>query len=733
MFSLTIWKWVWPFLLVGGLVVIIFAVAYVYFSRTGVSTLIQSQPRPTSMESEFTSASPTPETAAMAPGSSFARPPLPAVDTPPSSSVIIPGFFAVPNPTPVSQPTVVDITERPRANNALPGQPLNRLGQTKFRNIEELIDGSDVIVGALTVSDLDWNRNGPRMLVLLPNIFDLDRALSENYGKDYATRLSLELGELGKLNGAFLDISHYMHLGHFGDGETIYSSYRSEAGRRLPRTEAEELLVVRNMAKDNLAGSARVSDLSSGDVNGLWIAPSMQYCVNLKDNPDNVHSLCESDGQDAMAHKGLFDPGFVPQEYDLDNAKGTNLIYLRNPMRVGLFNDSPYTGPGKNELPEWRMVLFLRRGGPLDTDFDQAVWDEFFVRRGRPDGKVFNLFREAGDPGVALVGDDGFLRFLPPDDMDWGDRAADFRIHVDDLAARLASDNDERMARYNILRMSPEEAVDGYAEFMQTDFGRELFGPDSDPNRKMTFRSRTGLAVMDRNERKLIEQSTDPKYNGPGFWGVFEDWDRQRLVGNIERRANLLVSGNVNWWNSPYYYGLPGSRTVYQFRWAIPHMDPDHPLWRYGYPDEVGANLVNGFVALLPDGASEADVRDHVDASASRDPDYYQELWQENARTSADGGSRYLCYDCTAEDGDVAHLGTYSKGYRLVGPSYTVRGDRVLRSEIIVLVREPFIGTVIVQHWLQDSTHTPSIDILDIASALDAKLKEYITRYRDSP
>ncbi len=160
-----------------------------------------------------------------------------------------------------------------------------------------------------------------------------------------------------------------------------------------------------------------------------------------------------------------------------------NLVYVRNLQRFAdehLYVDPPGTGFGQRpieELQKGRIVMFLdREAGGLDTELDDAYYDEFFRSRPRADGLDWRLYRESGDPAIAIVADNGDLRFLPADDSDWAEREEGFRIHADELAQKLTIANQTDYARFDeFFQITPSDAYPEYDGMLASEWGQRIF------------------------------------------------------------------------------------------------------------------------------------------------------------------------------------------------------------------------------------------------------------------
>ena len=188
------------------------------------------------------------------------RPALPDDSPSPGSSVIQPGVFVADTPTPAATPGPPP-ESRP-ARNALPGDDTNIYGQRKFRDIDDLIERSEVIVSGV----LDYNRAPDSVLYpIYEDLFRLDRD-----------------------HGPFrMDTQGRYHM--------LAPKYILEP---TPEDTARIRQLSQLLDEDFLLDLPY--ELAPDKVNsGLWIPPAFEWVFGNNFNPDN-HLL---------AHKGLFTEG----------------------------------------------------------------------------------------------------------------------------------------------------------------------------------------------------------------------------------------------------------------------------------------------------------------------------------------------------------------------------------------------------------------------------------------
>ena len=431
------------------------------------------------------------------------------------------------------------------ADNVLPGDPTNIYGQKVYADLDTLVEGSDMIV--FVRIDGDAIRPNSRLTLMHDQVFGQTREWEQLHGRSMTPVEMLKMFAIdGSLSSEYIE-----------------------------------------------ADFTRWS--------GLWTAPSMTWLHHgpfFEANP--------------AAHKGMFSEGFNRHDINLPthgayplggnnytNRDHSNLIYIRNPRKIidaGLVH--AYKGRLIDRIPPVHAVLFLNREGPLDNDLDRTLWHEFFKLRERTDTDApWQLYREAGDPSVAIIQDDGQLRFIPTVDDDWTSREPLFRTSITDLANRLASEN---IAYDDLVRqqfdVSPIGLIDGYAEFLQTEWGRIVM--------EETRPAFLPFEVARRGKDQWREQWT-------GSYTQLE-YSKQSIADRLETLSDIGVSirpstdfsyhpdrifmgyidRHIQDWHIRYGFPVDGARTLYTFVWNIPPLISEHHRW--GEMVEVSSGPVAG-------------------------------------------------------------------------------------------------------------------------------------------
>ena len=577
------------------------------------------------------------------------------------------------------------------ADRVLPGEETNVYGQRMYHDLDELIENSELIVQV-------------RM--------DGDSARPKSYLLPFTDRI--------------IDLVHESEL-DWGGGIPGNAIHRPE-----------EILFMFNV--DDLTTVAYdYTPTKLEKASGLLVAPpfSWLYEGRFKDS-------------DPLAHKGMYEEGYQSAHpymtrdhihrtggYRYGRHKelgfihyGNRLVYVRNVQKLVEANLYQHDRRSPSETsPVLHAVLFLKRAGPLDNDLDGAAWREFFELREREDGLDWILYREAGDPAIALV-EDGKLRFLPSDSSSWPDRESQFQTTLAELAARLSEDNNERFA------ISPHDVIEGYSELLNTDWGRFVTensspGPDGYGKRRPgimqwvyggTLRDRQTQLFRDHNEGPDERAGGMDKYDG--------------VVRSADASHMKALDEPMFEWHSLEAAPIPGARTVYTFLWNVPpplpeSVPPDERM--PSDPSELrdvlfASQQVFGRVQLLPENIRMAEVDATLELYAARMPEPGAE-----GMSFTLGGELFVEPEVTANDlfdnvslppppvGDAA----FAHSIAQVDPSRDFTGAL----DTLVFRRGPVIVNLQVarEHETTDVMEEPLVLLLPIAQELDRIAQEFIT------